>query len=181
MANYNPPMRGVSYVFFVGLVSQADVKVLQSSATLAAGDVKVSIDGGALTNLGTLPVVTPAASKMVKVTLSAAEMLGDNVTVLFSDAAGAQWCDLVINLQPSSLLPTGTVLTNAANTASLFKTDLASTTTSFWVDTWITFTSGALAGQTKQVSAYNSGKFITVSTPFTEMPVNGDSFILVNQ
>ncbi|MCP5096197.1 MAG: hypothetical protein GY943_11640, partial [Chloroflexi bacterium] len=70
--------------------------------TLAAGDVQVSTDGGALGNLGTLPVVTPAGSKMVKVTLSAAEMDGDNATVVFSDAAGDQWCDLVVNLHTAA-------------------------------------------------------------------------------
>jgi len=83
----------------VGLISQASTKSLQGSATLAAGDVKVSIDGAALNNLGTLPVVTPAASKSIKVTLSQAEINGDNIIVIFADAAGAEWCDLLVNIQ----------------------------------------------------------------------------------
>jgi hypothetical protein len=87
------------YIFYVGLISQASTKSLQGSATLAAGDVKVSIDGGTLNNLGTLPAVTPAASKMIKVTLSQAEINGDNITVLFADASGAEWCDLLVNIQ----------------------------------------------------------------------------------
>jgi hypothetical protein len=87
------------YIFYVGLISQASTKSLQGSATLAAGDVQVSIDGGALANLGTLPVVTPASSKSIKVTLSQAEINGDNIIVIFADAAGAEWCDLLVNIQ----------------------------------------------------------------------------------
>ena len=87
------------FIFYVGLVSQADTKLLKSSPTLAAGDFKVSIDGGALANLGTLPTVTPASGRMVKITLAQAEINGDNITVVCNDAAGAEWCDLIINIQ----------------------------------------------------------------------------------
>ena len=101
MSSYYPCVKNHAsgYIFYVGLISQASTKSLQGSATLAAGDVKVSIDGAALNNLGTLPVVTPAASKSIKVTLSQAEINGDNITVLFVDAAGAEWCDLLVNIQ----------------------------------------------------------------------------------
>mgnify|MGYP001564616580 CR=1 FL=1 len=99
MATYVPPKKGVEFIFFVGLVSQANPLIMQSSPTIAAGDFKVSIDGGALANPATLPAVTPAASKMVKITLSTSEMNGDNITVICSDAAGAEWCDAVINIQ----------------------------------------------------------------------------------
>jgi len=101
MASFYPCVKNHAsgYIFYVGLISQASTKSLQGSATLAAGDVKVSIDGGALANLGTLPVVTPAASKSIKVTLSQAEINGDNIIVIFADAAGAEWCDLLVNIQ----------------------------------------------------------------------------------
>ena len=102
MATYVTPKRGVEYIFYVGLASQADTKLLKGGATLAAGDVQVSKDGGAFANLTTLPAVTPAAGKGIKVTLSATEMTADNVTVVFSDAAGAEWCDLVVNIQTSA-------------------------------------------------------------------------------
>ena len=102
MASYYPCVKNHAsgYIFYVGLISQASTKSLQGSATLAAGDVKVSIDGGALANLGTLPVVTPAASKSIKVTLSQAEINGDNIIVIFADATGAEWCDLLVNIRP---------------------------------------------------------------------------------
>ena len=102
MPSYVTPKKGVQYITFVGLVSQADTKLLKVNPTIAAGDFKVSIDGGALANLATLPSVAPAGSSMVKITLSTSEMNGDNVTVVCSDASGAEWCDLLINIQTSA-------------------------------------------------------------------------------
>lgn len=96
MATYVPAKRGVAFRTWVSLVAQAARPGFKSSATLAAGDVKVSKDGGALANLTTLPVVTPAASVLVQVDLSAAEMTADIVTVVFQDAAGAEWDDLLL-------------------------------------------------------------------------------------
>lgn len=102
MATHIPPKKNTEYIFYMGLPDQADTKLFKSSATIAAGDFKVSIDGGALANPATLPAVTPAASKMVKVTLSASEMNGDNITLIASDAAGAEWCDVIINIPTSA-------------------------------------------------------------------------------
>ena len=102
MATYQPAKRATAWVGYISLVSQADTKLMKSNPTIAAGDFKVSKDGGALANLTTLPSVTPASSVMVKIDLSATEMTADNVTVVCIDAAGAEWCDLVFNLQPSA-------------------------------------------------------------------------------
>lgn len=102
MATYVPPKRATAYRFWVSLIDQTNTKKFKSSATLAAGDVKVSKDGGATANLTTLPAVTPAASVFVQVDLSATEMTADNVSVTFIDAAGAEWCDLFINLQTAA-------------------------------------------------------------------------------
>jgi len=87
------------YTFYVGLISQADTKILQANPTLAAGDVKIAIDDGAPANLGTLPVVDADFTKRIKVVLSQAECNGDNLTLIFSDASGAEWCDLIFNIQ----------------------------------------------------------------------------------
>lgn len=97
---YNPPRKNVEYIFYIGLISQTTGQ-LQTNPTIAAGDFKVSTDGGGFGNLGTLPAVTPAGGKAVKVTLSASEMNGDNVVVIGSDAAGAEWDDIVVSIQPS--------------------------------------------------------------------------------
>jgi hypothetical protein len=102
MATYVPAKRGVEYIFYVSLVSQADTKLFQVNPTLAAGDVTITKDGGAFANLTTLPTVTPAGGKSVKVTVSATEMTADNVLIVFSDAAGAQWCDVAFPIQTAA-------------------------------------------------------------------------------
>jgi len=102
MATQIPPKKNTANTFYVGLVSQANTKLFQVNPTLAIGDVKVSTDGGAFANITTLPVVTPAAGRAVKVDLSAAEMNGDNIIVTFVDAVGAEWSDLLVNLQTSA-------------------------------------------------------------------------------
>lgn len=131
--SYVTPQKNAGYIFYTGLSSQADSRVIKVNPTLAYGDAKVSIDGGALNNLGTTPTVTPAGGTLVKVTLSAAEMNGDNITVVLSDAAGGEWCDLVYNIQTTvnqvdSLALAATALTNATWTdARASKLDILST------------------------------------------------------
>lgn len=96
-----PPKKNAAFVFYVGLISQADTKLLQANPTLAAGDVKVATDDAAPGNLATLPAVDADFTDRVKVSLSAGEMNGDRVTVIFSDAAGAEWADLLIDIPTS--------------------------------------------------------------------------------
>lgn len=102
MATYVPPKRATAYRFYVSLVSQANTKIMQVNPTLASGDATVSKDGGAFANLTTLPAVTPAGGVAVQVDLSATEMTADNVVVRLSDASGAEWCDLVVNIQTAA-------------------------------------------------------------------------------
>lgn len=104
MTSYVPVVKNGAggAIIYIGLVDQANTKLLKANPTLATGDVKISIDGGALANLGTLPTVTPAAGRQVKVILSQAETNGDNLTVQFVDAAGAEWCDLLVNIQTAA-------------------------------------------------------------------------------
>ena len=53
---------GVELIFFVPLITK-DSQALKASPTLAAGDVKISGDGGAFANLNTLPSVAPAGGE----------------------------------------------------------------------------------------------------------------------
>lgn len=104
MATYTPPKRATEYVIYVGLEDSANAGLFKANPTLVTTDVQVSKDGGALANIeggGTFAdfvSVTPAAGKMVKLTLNSAHMTADNVTVVFSDAAGGEWNDLIINI-----------------------------------------------------------------------------------
>jgi len=102
MATYIPAKKNQAYIFYACLVSQTDTKLLQVNPTLAAGDVKIATDDGAPSNITTLPVVDADFTKRIKVSLSAGEMNGDNITVIFSDAAGAEWCDLLVNIQTAT-------------------------------------------------------------------------------
>lgn len=101
MPSYVTPKKNTAFIFYTALEDQANAGLFKSSPTLAAGDFKVSIDGGALANLATLPTNTPGGV-MVKISLSADEMNGDNITVVCIDAAGAEWYDQLVNIQTSA-------------------------------------------------------------------------------
>ena len=98
MPSYQPPLKNSAYVFYISLVGQANTKTFQANPTLAAGDVRIAIDDAAPVNISALPIVDADFTKRVKVTLSAAEMQGDRVTVVFSDVAGNEWCDLAVDI-----------------------------------------------------------------------------------
>ena len=98
MATALPPVRGVGFSFSTGLVSVADTDKLQAAPTLAAGDVVILKDLVLDGNIDTLPVAVTSATKVLNVTLSAAEMTADIVTVIFSDAAGDEWQDQVVTI-----------------------------------------------------------------------------------
>lgn len=103
MASMVPcPKNTAGYVTYISLVSQADTKIFKAAPTLAAGDFIIAIDDGAPANLATLPVVDADYTKRVKVVLSQAETNGDNLTIICSDASGAEWCDLTINIQTAA-------------------------------------------------------------------------------
>ena len=98
-APYNPPKSGEDFIFYAALSSMGTPGGFQSNPTIAAGDFKVSKDGGALANLNTIPAVTPAGSVMVKFTLSATEMTADNVTIVGIDqTAQKEWADFCVNI-----------------------------------------------------------------------------------
>lgn len=63
----------------------------QANPTLASGDVQVSLDDAAFTNITTLPSVLPAGGVKVKISLSAAELTCQRLMIRFVDAAGAEW------------------------------------------------------------------------------------------
>lgn len=102
MATYVTPKINTEYVFYISLVSQANTKIFQVNPTLAAGDFKVAVDDAAPANPATLPAVDADFTRRVKVILSASEMNGGNITFIASDAAGAEWCDLTINIQTTA-------------------------------------------------------------------------------
>lgn len=97
MASSLPPVKNAAFTFPMSLVSQADTDIFKTSVTLAAGDVKVSLDFGAFNNVSTLPTEI-GTSGVLSCPLSAAEMNADVVTVKFTDAAGAEWQDALVTI-----------------------------------------------------------------------------------
>ena len=103
----SPPVRGSAWTFDVVLYSQADTKLIQTSVTLAAGDVLIYLDGVLDGNIDTLPVEI-GTSGVLPVALSAAEMTADRVMIKFADAAGAQWVSAAFEVFPVSAVSVGT-------------------------------------------------------------------------
>ncbi len=98
-APYNPPVKNQDFAFDVCLEDWGNPGLFKSNPTLAAGDVKISKDNGALANLGTLPSVSPASGKIVTVALTSTEMNADKVTIIFSDqTAPPEWSDYAVTI-----------------------------------------------------------------------------------
>ena len=93
-APYNPPKKNEDFLIRIALEQYDNPGNFKSNPTIAAGDFKVSIDGGALANLATLPSVSPASSIWVLITLSSSEMNGDVIAVQAIDqTAPKEWSD----------------------------------------------------------------------------------------
>ena len=102
-APYNPPIKAQDFIIRLSLADMAIPGAFKSSPTIAAGDFKVDLDGGGLTNLNTLPSVDPAASVLVKLTLSSTEMNGDVVTMVAIDQTSPkEWADFVLSIPTST-------------------------------------------------------------------------------
>jgi len=96
-APYNPPKKNEDFLLRVSLNDFSSGGSFKANPTIEAGDFKVSIDGGALTNLTTLPTVSPAGSVLVLISLSAAEMNGDVIAVVGIDqTTNKEWADFVL-------------------------------------------------------------------------------------
>ncbi len=98
-APYNPPKKNEDFVFRIALEEYANPGNFKSNPTIAAGDFKVAVDATALASLGTLPTVSPSGTVLVLITLSAAEMNGDVITLVCIDQTSPkEWADLVVSI-----------------------------------------------------------------------------------
>jgi len=77
---------------------------------------------------------------------------------------------------------TGLVATDASNSIISFKTDLPSTIDSYCVGSFVKFITGNCINQTRKIAGYGgTSKLMLVTTGFTEIPADGDRFIIINQ
>ena len=106
---YNPPVKGQDFVFQVSLTDMATSLPgsFLSSPTITSNSFQVSVGGATFSTLATLPVVTPAASIGVLVSLSSAEMNADYVMLkAISTASPKAWADFALSILTVSSLTT---------------------------------------------------------------------------
>lgn len=165
-----------AYTITFAVIDPASRPSRKSGITFSTGETKISQDGGAFSNTGSNPAEIGSTGRY-SLALTAAEMDADNLHITAENAGG----DPVDYILQTSGEPSGQVVADGANTASTFETDRTEAVDNYWQDALILFTSGALAGQVKEISGYNgTTKFVTVSGGFTGTPSGGDRFVIVN-
>jgi len=169
------PIRNKAFILSFPAVSSVSRPDRYTGYTFSSGSAKISKDGGAFSNTTNLPVEISAGR--YSLTLTATEMNADFVHV-YVESSGIDPVDFQV---ATSGHPSGAVIASPSPTSTVFGTDRTEATTDYWKDALIMFTSGALAGQVKKVSAYDgTTKAVTVSSAFTAAPASTDRFILVN-
>lgn len=98
-APWNPPVKNEDFELHIAVEDYANPGNFKSSPTIASGDFQVSKDGGAFSNLGTLPAVEPASSQMILIVLSSTEMNADSVVIRGVDQTSPkEWADIIISI-----------------------------------------------------------------------------------
>lgn len=107
--------------------------------------------------------------------LSAAEMNYDWVHVMVE----APGCDPYDQMIGTSGHPSATAFSGGSG--ATFQTTLAESTTDYWKNNLLTFTTGANKDQVRRVTGYDgTTKAVTVDSAFTSAPSDGDRFILIS-
>ena len=97
MANWNPPNKNEAFEFDITLEDYVNSGTMKTNPTLASGDFKLVQDGAAEANPATLPAVTPASGRTIRVQLTAAEMNFDRINFLAHDqTVPPEWADYSI-------------------------------------------------------------------------------------
>lgn len=106
---YNPPKKGAASIFYVALQDMANPGSFLANPAILAAKFQVSGDTGALANTTNLPIVSPAGSIWVEISLTAAEMNFDVIKVQCIDTASPKlFADLAFSVPTSDA--TGNVI-----------------------------------------------------------------------
>lgn len=81
---------GQAFTFYTNVI-KADGSEFMPNPTIVSGDVLISKDGGTWNSLTTTPTSSPAASRVIKVDISATEAQATNLSIWFVDQAGSEW------------------------------------------------------------------------------------------
>jgi hypothetical protein len=160
------------------LLSTGYAYVLLSSGT-GAGQVNLSS--------GLPYVLLSSGTGVGQVSLSSGYALAQ-LTTAPADSAGVtelltRIADAPAGSAPTLALTAGTITADAGNTASSFRTSLTDAN-DYWIDALILITSGALAGQIKEIGGFaNTNGVITLTAgqAFTGIPAGTVSFSIVNR
>jgi hypothetical protein len=162
-----------AYIFYMSLVSLSTGN-LQVNPTIAAGDFKVSVGGAASANLIALPVVEPAGSVCVKVSLTAAEMGAEKITVHCKDVAGDEWAEQLLFIEPDDASPSdlhGTVNAVVNNGNFNLSGTTLSETNECYKHMWLVFLSGNNKSIPRLIGSYSGG--IDKQVQFTGTDMQG--------
>jgi len=157
--------------------------------TPATGDVKISKDGGAQANIGTLPTYTNGAWEFQ---LTGAELTASQIEIMVVDSATKAVEDQCILVETygnisamhntesmTTLVEQGSAITGTLTPTSM-TTDLTEATDDHYIGrTIIFYDSVALNGQITNVTDYTGSSKLLAFSALTEAPTNGDKFYLV--
>jgi hypothetical protein len=103
---------------------------IRANPTLAAGDVKISLNGGAFANLATLPSAVPASGKNIEVALSSGETTCARAVIHFIDQTSPkEWDDFEVVIETFGNA-SGQFAPDYSNATSLGLADLDATISS---------------------------------------------------
>jgi len=178
MASYEYPSWGMQYIFYVALIDQTNGALFKVDPTIAAGDVKVTKDTGATSDLTVTPVANPAGSSRVQVALLESEMEAGNITVTFHDAAGDEWADLSINIQPEMVKLIASGESSGGSNNTLVDIGLGAAT-DIYDGAQLQFVGGVYAGAKRYITGYDGLGNLTFSPPTAGAISSGQNYNII--
>jgi hypothetical protein len=106
---------------------------------------------------------------------------GVQAKYLCASEGGSSNLDITLSFEPSTFMPPidSSVDDTAATPTSFIATQGLASADNYYVGSLLTFTSGALSGETRTISQYTAAtRQIVVSEAFSAAPANGDKFTI---
>jgi hypothetical protein len=167
-----------------------DVNNLQTrlqASDMSTFTVRISKNGaaaGAAAAAAPTEIDATNAKGMFYVELAVADIgTAGHAVLVITNAGGTKTMErLEITLEVQQAIVASAI--TGTLTTSTFTTDRTEATTDYWKDALVLFLTGNLAGQVKEVGAYNgTTKMFTLTSGlvFTAAPANGDVFEIINR
>lgn len=99
MATSNQPTKGQAWIHYVCVEDYANPGNFKTNPTIALGDWQVGLDDAAFGNFLTLPVLSPAGSRWIKLVFDASETNGQVVKIQGIDQTSPkEWSDFCVEI-----------------------------------------------------------------------------------